>query len=157
MMLVNIYVYQTIKGPRAKAGAYTYVLETELDGKERTLTASGHLEPMSENKAELTVVLKALQRLRKECDVNIFGASIHVKTGIETWIDKWIKADWKNAKGKEIANLTEWQQLLEFRNKYKITVSDQQENTFTRWMKSEAEKEERKAAENEARKRAETA
>lgn len=139
-MTVNIYIYQTINSPRKKAGAYTYVLETEIDGKPFTLTDTGKLEPMSENKAELTVLLKALKRLRKECDVTLYGVSESVKTGIEKWVDKWLKADWKNAKGKEIANITEWQQLLQFKNKYEISVSDQEEHTYKQWMIAETKK-----------------
>lgn len=139
-MVVNVYIYQTIKGPAKKKGAYTYILETEKDGKTITLTDTNILEEMTEKKAELTVLLKALQRLRKECEVNVIGASIHIKTGFETWLDKWIKADWKNAKGKEVANMTEWQQLAGFREKYKITVTEMQEHSYKNWMISETEK-----------------
>ena len=89
MMQVNIYTYQTIKGPGTKAGTCTYILETEVKGKLVTLTKSESLEPMSENKAELTVMLKALKRLRKECEVTIYGESNYIKQGAESWLDRW--------------------------------------------------------------------
>ena len=139
-MNVNIYIYQTIRGPGTKKGAYAYILETEIKGKTVTLSDVNILEPMSENKAELVTLLKALKRLRTECDLNIIGAGNPIKTGIETWIDKWIHSDWKNAKGKEVANMTEWQQLATYKDKYNITVSDQEEHQYKNWMKSEAEK-----------------
>ena len=44
MMQVNIYTYQTIKGPGTKAGTCTYILETEVKGKVATLTKTESLE-----------------------------------------------------------------------------------------------------------------
>lgn len=139
-MIVNIYLYQTIKGPGKKKGAYSYILETKINGKEVTLSDVGLLEPMSEEKAQLTILLKALKRLRTECDLNIIGVSIPIKAGIEKRIDKWANAEWKNAKGKEIANKEEWQQFQEFKTKYNITVSDQEEHQYRNWMESETKK-----------------
>lgn len=139
-MIVNIYVYQSIRGPGTKKGAFTYILETEKDGKLVTLTQSGILEPMTEKRAEILVVIKALERLRKECEVHVIGVSIPVKTAFESWIDKWIKNDWKNARGQEVANMTEWQQICEFRNKYAITMTEFQDHSYKNWMIRETEK-----------------
>lgn len=142
-MIVNIYLYQTIRGPGKKEGAYSYVLESVIHGEPHTKDETGILEPMSENKAELTVLLKALNRLNDKCDVAmIYGISTPVKTGLEEWLDKWIKADWKNARGKEIANISEWQQLLQFKNKYEIRVSDQKTHSYENWMRAKIEKQE---------------
>lgn len=139
-MNVNMYIYQTIKGPGTKKGAYTYILETEVKGKSVTLTDTNFLDSMSENKAELNVLLKALKRLRMECDVTIIGATQYIKSGFEQWLDKWIEADWKNAKGKEVANSIEWHLINIYRQKYNITVSDQEEHQYKKWMIAETEK-----------------
>ena len=132
-MVVNIYVYQTGK----KKGAYCYILELIKEDKPITLTDTGILEPMSENKAELTVLLKALGRIVKECEVVVYGSSDHIKTGVEKWLKDWVRADWKNAKGKEVANKDKWQQLLAFVEKYNITISEQKKHSYTSWMKRE--------------------
>lgn len=141
MTVVNIYIYQTIRGPGKKKGAYTYILETEIDEKPITLTKTGKLEPMSENKAELTTLLKALERIKKDCVINVIGAGHHIKSGLAEWLDKWIEADWINAKGKEVANKAEWQQINEYRNKYKIVIFSDQDHSYKKWMQSESEKE----------------
>ena len=133
-------MHHTIRGPGKKAGAYTYILETEINGKVATLTDTGVLEPMSENKAELVILLKALKRLRKECDLDIIGVSIPFKTSFEEWLDKWKKANWKNAKGKDVANAEYWQQVVEFKDKYNISISDQEEHQYKKWMIAETEK-----------------
>lgn len=142
-MIVTIYIYQTIKGPGKKNGAYTYILETELNGQIKTLTDSGLLEAMSENKAELTVLLKALKRIRKECTVQVIGLNNHVRAGIIQWLDTWIEANWKNAKGKEISNLEEWQQIKEYKDKYKLVLFSEQDYSYKNWMITETEKRER--------------
>lgn len=142
-MEVTIYIYQTIKGPGTKSGAYSYILETQIDEKIHTLTDIGLLENMSENKAELVTLLKALKRIIKDCTVQIIGQNDYVRIGCETRVDKWKDAEWKNAKGKEIANLEEWQQLIVYRDKYNIKFLDQKEHTYKNWMKTECEKKER--------------
>ena len=148
MMQVNIYTYQTIKGPGTKAGTCTYILETEVKGKVATLTKTESLETMSENKAELTAILKALKRLRKECEVTIFGESNYIKQGAERWLDGWVAAGWKNAKGKEVANKEEWQQFHEFRTKYNITISSPVQHSYSNWIKGETDKKEKERQES---------
>lgn len=141
-MTVNIYMYQTIRGPGKKAGSYTYILEAIVNSKPATLTVTDTLEPMSENKAELTILLKALKRLRKECDVVIFGASNYITAGINEWLEEWEAASWKNKKGKEIANIEEWKEMLIFKRQYKITTSCEK-NAYSQWIEEETMKKER--------------
>lgn len=142
-MTVNIYMYHTIHSPGTKAGSFTYILETEINGKVATLTKTDILEPMTENRAELTVLLKALKRLRKECDVLVYGAGTYIKTGCEEWIDKWISAGWKNAKGKDVANMEEWQQFQEFRERYNITICPDTKHSYSEWMQTTTDKKEK--------------
>ena len=123
-MTVNIYIYQTIKGPGTRAGSYTYILEADVNGKVATLTSTDTLEPMTEKKAELTVILKALKRLVKDCDVMIVGCSAYLITAINQWLDNWENSNWKNAKGKDIANKEEWQELLKYIRKQVLKSTD---------------------------------
>lgn len=143
-MTVNIYIYQTIKGPGTRAGSYTYILEADVNGKVATLTSTDTLEPMTEKKAELTVILKALKRLVKDCDVMIVGCSAYLITAINQWLDNWENSNWKNAKGKEIANKEEWQELLKYIRKYKIIFVKECQHEYLYWIKSETDKQELK-------------
>lgn len=141
-MTVNIYMYQTIRGPGKKAGSYTFILETIIKGKPATLTVTDTLEPMSENKAELTILLKALKRLRKECDVVVYGASNYIITGLNEWLESWEASGWKNKKGKDIANMDEWKEVRDFMKKIKITTSCEK-HSYSRWIEEETLKKER--------------
>ena len=143
-MKVNIYIYQTIKGPGTRAGSYTYILEADMNGKIATLTSTDTLEPMTEKAAELTVILKALSRICKECEIQIVGCSPYMVQATSEWINNWIENDWKNAKGKEIANKEQWQNLLEYMRKYSITFTKECQHEYLNWIKSETEKTEHK-------------
>ena len=145
--MVNIYIYQTIKGPGTKAGSFTYILETEINGKTATLTKTDTLEPMTENKAELTVLLKALKRLRTKCSVQVIGSSDYVRQGAEKWLKDWVRQDFKTAKGKEVANKEEWQQLLTYQEAYDIVFAREKHHSYSNWMKEETERKERERRE----------
>lgn len=147
--IVNIYTYQTIRGPNIKKGAYAYILESEIKGKTGTAKDIGIIEPMSANKAELTTLLKALKRLCSECDLHIFTESMYIITGIEINLDKWEQNGWKTSKGEEIANISEWQQINEYRKKHKMSVAycgktkeciNTVSHEYQEWMKWETNK-----------------
>lgn len=141
MMLVRVYTYQSIKGPGTKAGAYTYVLECEINHHIATLTKTGKLEPMSENMAELTVILESLGRITKDCEVIILCESTYIETGVNKWLEGWKKNSWRTAKGNEVANATLWQQFSEYIDKYNIQVFTHQQHEYKNWILNETEKE----------------
>lgn len=145
--MVNIYIYQTIKGPGTKAGSYTYILETEINGMTATLTKTDTLEPMTENKAELTVLLKALKRLRTKCSVQVIGSSDYVRQGAEKWLKDWARQDFKTAKGKEVANKEEWQQFLAYQEACDIVFTPGKSHSYRNWMQEETERKERERRE----------
>lgn len=139
-MTVNIYIYHTIRGPGKKKGAYAYVLETEIDKKIVTVEDVNLLEPITEHKAELEILLKTLKRLRKTCDVLVIGANDYIRQGFETWLDNWKATNWLNAKGKEVANKELWQQVDTFRDTYNIKICEPSQHEYMYWMKNETER-----------------
>lgn len=137
--MVNIYIYQTIKGPRVKEGAFTYILETTVNGNVATLTKTDKLEPTTENNAELKVLLMALGRMRKPSEILVIGVNDYVRNGIER-LPKWKAEGWKNAKGKEIANAEEWQALNKYLERYKIKAIGDCQHEYRHWMICESNK-----------------
>jgi ribonuclease HI len=49
------------------------------------------------NRMELTRVIRALGALQRDCVVALHTDSQYVKNGIETWIHAWKKNGWKTA------------------------------------------------------------
>jgi ribonuclease HI len=63
------------------------------------------------NRMELTAVIRALEVLKRECQVAITTDSNYVKDGITKWIHNWKKNGWKNASKKPVKNSDLWKEL----------------------------------------------
>lgn len=65
------------------------------------------------NRMELTAVIKGLQALNKTCDVVITTDSKYVLTGITEWMENWKKRNWRTANKKPVLNVDLWKELDE--------------------------------------------
>jgi ribonuclease HI len=63
------------------------------------------------NRMELTAVIRALESLTKASDVDLFTDSQYVKNGIESWIHAWQRNGWKTADRKDVKNADLWREL----------------------------------------------
>jgi len=72
------------------------------------------------NRMELTAIIKALETLKKQCKIEIYTDSKYVKDGITGWIFNWKKNNWKTANKKPVKNQELWQKLDELVQKYDI-------------------------------------
>ena len=79
-------------------GGWAYILRS--DNKE--VEDSGGAAITTNQRMEVTAVLKALEQLENHSIVEIWSDSKYVTDGINKWIDGWIAMDWKNAKKKAI-------------------------------------------------------
>lgn len=77
-------------------------LEKHLNGAEILTT---------NNRMELTAVIKALEALKKPCVIKITTDSQYVRQGITTWLNQWKKRNWKTSNKKPVKNIDLWQQL----------------------------------------------
>jgi ribonuclease HI len=78
-------------------------------GHERELCGG---EPATtNNRMELTAVIRALASLKRPCDVALYTDSQYVKNGIQTWIHGWKKNGWKTADRKPVKNAELWREL----------------------------------------------
>ena len=63
------------------------------------------------NRMEMTAVIRALESLKRGCAVALHTDSQYVKNGIETWIHSWKKNGWKTADRKPVKNAELWREL----------------------------------------------
>jgi ribonuclease HI len=63
------------------------------------------------NRMELTAVIRALESLHRRSTVQIHTDSQYVKNGIETWIHGWKRNGWKTADRKPVKNDELWREL----------------------------------------------
>ena len=86
--------------------------EKELSGSEPETT---------NNRMEMTAVIRALAALTEACDVSLYTDSKYVIDGITRWIEGWQKRGWKTAAKKPVLNEDLWRQMLNEVGRHKIT------------------------------------
>lgn len=73
---------------------------------------AGNEPDTTNNRMELTAVIRALQALKEPCHVHLHTDSRYVIDGITKWIFGWQKNGWKTAAKKPVLNADLWQELL---------------------------------------------
>ena len=78
------------------------VVEKELYGGEAATT---------NNRMELTAVIRALEALKRRSRVKLYTDSQYVKKGISEWVHDWKRRGWRTADKKPVKNIDLWQEL----------------------------------------------
>ena len=73
------------------------------------------------NRMELTAVIRALESLKRASTVDLFTDSQYVKNGIESWIHGWRRNGWKTADKKDVKNADLWRELLALSARHDVT------------------------------------
>ena len=98
-------------------GGYGALLRSS--GREKEISGS---EPFTtNNRMELTAVIKALEALKKPCRVTITTDSNYVVKGITTWIHSWMKNHWKNSRKENVINRDLWERLFSLSQPHDIS------------------------------------
>jgi len=90
----------------------------EYDGRTRELF--GGEANTTNNRMELTAVIRALEALTRPCRVTLHTDSQYVQQGITTWIHDWKKRGWKTAGKKPVKNEDLWRRLDELAGQHEI-------------------------------------
>lgn len=76
--------------------------EKELSGGERDST---------NNRMELMAAIRALEALKRPCEVTLTTDSQYLRNGITEWLPQWKKRGWKTAGRKPVKNRELWERL----------------------------------------------
>jgi ribonuclease HI len=105
-MTVEIYTDGACRGNPGPGGwAATLAWEghlRELSGAERETT---------NNRMELTAVIRALEALRRPMPVRLYTDSQYVRQGITEWLPNWKQRGWRTADRKPVKNRDLWEAL----------------------------------------------
>lgn len=78
-------------------------------------------EPMTtNNRMELTAVIRALEALKRPARVRLHTDSSYVQQGITRWIHDWKKRGWKTADKRPVKNEDLWRRLAELTEQHEI-------------------------------------
>jgi ribonuclease HI len=82
------------------------------------LVSAGHRKEISggepnttNNRMEMTAVIRALESLKRPSTVEVHTDSQYVQKGISEWMSGWKRRNWRTADGKPVKNQDLWLQL----------------------------------------------
>jgi ribonuclease HI len=72
------------------------------------------------NRMELTAVIRGLEALKRPSRVQVFTDSQYVQKGMTSWIHSWKRKGWKTADRKAVKNEDLWRRLDELRSQHQV-------------------------------------
>jgi ribonuclease HI len=106
--VVEIYTDGACRG-NPGVGGWAALLRRGADQKE----ISGAEAHTTNNRMELTAVIRALEALRRPIAVRVYTDSEYVRRGITEWLAAWKARGWLTAERKPVKNQDLWQRLEE--------------------------------------------
>jgi ribonuclease HI len=104
--VIEIYTDGACRGNPGPGGWAAVIMlgehEKELSGAEALTT---------NNRMELTAVIRALEALKRPVAARIYTDSQYVRRGITEWLHAWKARAWRTADKKPVKNQDLWQQL----------------------------------------------
>ncbi len=114
---VNLYTDGACSG-NPGPGGWGAVLE--CDGRE--LELSGGEACTTNNRMELTAVIKGLEALKVPCSVTVCSDSKYVVDSVQKgWLFGWSKKNWINSQKKPVPNRELWERLLSLLGTHKVS------------------------------------
>lgn len=138
MQAVNIYIDFSSRTPRAYKRQYGYVLECTIRGEIYTKETFGVCEGTL-HYCMLTVLILALGRLKRECQVKIHGPDTYILNMLRTQLPAWADNNFADSKGGKLANAEAWiliWELLE-QQEYEVSIG---RHAYSDWMRAQFEK-----------------
>ena len=106
--VIEIYTDGACRG-NPGPGGWAAVLSSGTQEKE----LSGAEALTTNNRMELTAVIRALEALKRPVQARVYTDSEYVRRGIREWLAAWKARGWRTAARKPVKNQDLWQRLDE--------------------------------------------
>ena len=116
--MIKIYTDGSCLGNPGNGGWAAIIID---DNKK--IQIKGSKKDTTNNQMELLAPIKALKKIPKGSNVQIFTDSKYVKSGITEWIHNWKKNGWKTANKQPVKNKDLWTELDLMTNEFQIKWS----------------------------------
>jgi len=116
MKQVDIFTDGACKG-NPGPGGWAAILRMGAHEKELT----GSEAATTNNRMEMTAILRGLTALKEPCAVTVHTDSRYVIDGMTQWIFGWQKRGWVNAAKKPVANEDLWRELIAAVRPHKVS------------------------------------
>ena len=115
MKEINIYTDGACSG-NPGVGGYGAILRYKENEKE----IAGGEKLTTNNRMELTAVIKALSMLKEPLNITITTDSKYVADGVTKWLAGWIKNSWRKSDKKPVLNSDLWQEYVKLAKMHHI-------------------------------------
>jgi ribonuclease HI len=113
--VVEIYTDGACRG-NPGPGGWAALLSTK--GREKEISGA---EPLTtNNRMELTAVIRALEALKRPVSAKIYTDSEYVRRGITEWVAAWKARGWRTADKKPVKNQDLWEELDALAAKHRL-------------------------------------
>lgn len=113
--MIEIYTDGACRGNPGPGG---WAALLTMGGREREISGAETLT--TNNRMELTAVIRALEALKRPVAARIYTDSEYVRRGITEWVPTWKARGWRTADRKAVKNQDLWQQLDELNARHQI-------------------------------------
>ena len=113
--MIEIYTDGACRGNPGPGG---WAALLRIGGHEREISGAEALT--TNNRMELTAVIRALEALKRPVEARVYTDSEYVRRGVTEWLPAWKARGWRTAERKPVKNQDLWQQLDELRMPHRI-------------------------------------
>ena len=113
--MIEIYTDGACRGNPGRGG-WAALLRTGAHERE----ISGAEAHTTNNRMELTAVIRALEALKRPVQARIYTDSEYVRRGVTEWLAGWQARGWRTADRKPVKNQDLWQRLDELRHGHEL-------------------------------------
>ena len=80
-------------------------------------------EPLTtNNRMELTAIIKALEALKEPCEVRVYSDSQYAVDAImKGWLTYWMSHGWRTKSKDDVKNVDLWEKLVDLMSKHQVT------------------------------------
>lgn len=115
MSVVEIYTDGACRGNPGPGG-----WAATLQVGEHLRELSGAEAQTTNNRMELTAVIRALEALKRPVKARVHTDSEYVRRGITEWMASWKRRDWRTADKKPVKNRDLWERLDQLAAQHEI-------------------------------------
>ncbi len=113
--MIDIYTDGACRGNPGPGG---WAALLRLGAHEREISGGDSLT--TNNRMELTAVIRALEALTRPVHARVYTDSEYVRRGITEWLPGWKARGWRTAARKPVKNQDLWQRLDELRARHQL-------------------------------------
>lgn len=139
MLQAKIYIATDSRSTKITKKGYGYVLETIVEGTERTKEGFGSVAG-TYHQAVLTALAEALRRFVRPCEICICSEDEFVLNMLENNLAVWAGNEFLTAKRKPVANREEWEDIWKWSDGHLI-LTQPGKHKYTDWIRNEIRRE----------------